>query len=99
MALSSSVDPDVTEPSQCTENMARVCRFLVSEYPKAILMKAGGGRGLPLQYLARQCSRPLVQDLMMLMLKLYPQAVGIRSWSVSSQACYYCTSLGTASEY
>jgi hypothetical protein len=73
----SSVREGVAASSLCTENMARICRFLVSENPQAVRLKAEGGFGLPVHYLARRCNRPIVQDLVILLLNHYPQAVNI----------------------
>jgi hypothetical protein len=80
-ALSSIIEEGVAAPSLCTENMARICRYLVSEYPQGVRIRAQGGRGLPIHYLARRCNRPLVQDLVILMLKHYPQAIDIKAAS------------------
>jgi hypothetical protein len=78
-ALSSSVEEGVAAPSRCTENTARICSLLVSEYPQAIRIKGKGGRGIPIHYLARRCNRPLVQDLVILMLRHYPHAIDIEA--------------------
>eukprot|EP00527_Entomoneis_sp_CCMP2396_P009413 CAMPEP_0198138570 /NCGR_PEP_ID=MMETSP1443-20131203/1956_1 /TAXON_ID=186043 /ORGANISM="Entomoneis sp., Strain CCMP2396" /LENGTH=484 /DNA_ID=CAMNT_0043800389 /DNA_START=124 /DNA_END=1578 /DNA_ORIENTATION=- len=80
MSLSSSVDPDVIVPiNLCTENMVRICRFLVSERPGLVRTKGRGGRGLPVHYLGRRCNRILVQEVLLLLLKEFPQSIEVKA--------------------
>jgi len=78
MNLSMSDDDEVTAPFQCNENMARICRFLVSECPQSVryMEERGVGRGLPIHYLARRCNRSLVQGVLILLLREYPECMG-----------------------
>lgn len=73
--LSSSFDPYAVGPQfVCTENMATVCRFLVTTFPSMVKMNFGG-RGLPIHLLARRCNRPLVQDVAILLMREYPDCL------------------------
>ena len=47
--ISCTVDEESAAPDPSS-----ICRFLLQEYPKAVFVIAGGGRGLPLHYLARR---------------------------------------------
>lgn len=78
-ALASTPEEGTTAPSKCTENTSRICRFLISECPEAVRTKGRRGNGLPIHYLARRCNRPLVQDLIILSLRHYPQAVNVKA--------------------
>lgn len=79
--LSITVEEEVDAPSQCTENMARICRFLVSECPQLVRVKGKDGRGLPIHQLARRCNRPLVQEIIILLLKEYPECIEVKASS------------------
>jgi hypothetical protein len=80
MSLSSSPDPDLVEPiDRCTENNARICRFLVSEHPQLVRSKGRGGRGLPIHHLAHRCNRMLVQEVLLLLLKEFPESIEVKA--------------------
>ena len=81
MSLSSSVDPDAIAPttSQYTENNARICRFLVSDFPQLVRAKGKRGLGLPIHYLARRCNRKLVQEILLLLLKEFPESIEVKA--------------------
>jgi hypothetical protein len=80
MSLSSSADPDLVAPtSKCTENNARICRFLVSECPQLVRTKRRGGGGLPIHQLAGRCNRILVQEVLLLLLKEFPGSIEVKA--------------------
>ena len=79
--LAQAVDEDTAAPFQCSENMLRICRFIVDKCPELVSKKGRVGRGLPLHQLAKYCNRPLVQQAIILQLKHYPEAVEVRARS------------------
>lgn len=79
--LSATDDDEEDAESQCTENMARICRFLVTEFPRLVRVTGKDGRGLPIHQLARRCNRPLVQEIILLCLKVYPECIQVMASS------------------
>jgi len=72
MTLSSDVDPDFADDDDDDgKNMAQICKFLIAKFPRLIWSKARGNRGLPIHYLVRRCNRPLVQQIILLLLREY----------------------------
>ncbi len=61
--------------TKCTPNMARICRFLISEHPDTVRQLVTGFGYLPIHMLAPQCHRPLVQEMVILLLKAYPECL------------------------
>ncbi len=59
---------------ECTPNMTKILHFLISEHPN-LLLKEGYGGSTPIQWLARSCNRPPVQEMIILILKVCPQCV------------------------
>ncbi len=64
-------------PDQCTPNMAKICRFLISEHPQLIRKQVFGTGSLPIHELAGFCNRPIVQEIVILLLKAYPECVQV----------------------
>jgi hypothetical protein len=59
--------------SQCTENMTKICRFLVTKYPELVRTEGNISKGvLPIHYLSHRCNRPFVQEIIILLLKEFP---------------------------
>ena len=67
-------------PFKATPNMAKICRFLISEHPSLIRQKVRGGGPLPIHELANSCNRPLVQEMVILLLKAYPDCLQAKSY-------------------
>ena len=67
------------------ENTAQICRFLVNECPQLVRSEGKSGRGLPIHFLAHRLNRPLVQEIAILLLKEYPDAIEIRTRSIFPQ--------------
>lgn len=65
----------------CTPNMAKICRYLIAEHPSLIRQKARDGY-LPLHMLAKSCNRPLVREMVVLLLKAYPESVQVKAGGV-----------------
>lgn len=63
----------------CTPNIAKVCRFLISEHAGLVRRRDCDGRSLPIRLLAKRCNRPLVQEIAVLLLKAYPECVHVRA--------------------
>jgi hypothetical protein len=61
--------------SLCTPNLAKICRFLITEHAGLIREKGTNGWPLPIQALAIGCNRPLVQEMIVLMLKTCPECI------------------------
>jgi hypothetical protein len=77
-ALASDPRETTTYDTKYMETMARICRFLIWEYPHAVRMQSkphDNILGLPIHFLTDRCNRPLVQDIVIRLLKEYPQAV------------------------
>ncbi len=66
--------------NKCTPNMARICRFLISEHPDLAIEI--DGYMMPISLLMKSCNRPLVQEMAILLLKAYPQCMQVegRPW-------------------
>ena len=64
-----------TRDFKCTRNMANICQFLISEHPDLIRQPIRGCEYLPIHALATRCNRPLVQEMVILLLKAYPECV------------------------
>ena len=81
MALAAERDTREQEatPFRCTPNMARICRFLISEHPGLIRHQVRGRRNLPIHLLANRCNRPIVQAVIILLLKAYPECVHVNA--------------------
>jgi hypothetical protein len=67
-------------PLKCTPNMAKTCRFLLSEHPRLIRQKVRGGGPLPIHKLANSCNRRLVQEIVIILLKAYPECINVKSY-------------------
>ncbi|GAX09373.1 hypothetical protein FisN_6Lh255 [Fistulifera solaris] len=67
-------------PLKCTPNMAKICRFLISEHPRLIRQKVRGGGPLPIHELANSCNRRLVQEMVIVLLKAYPESINAKSY-------------------
>jgi hypothetical protein len=59
----------------CTPNLAKICRFLITEHARLVCERGSSGWPLPIQALAISCNRPLVQEMAVLMLKTCPECV------------------------
>ncbi len=66
-------------PIQCTPNMAKICRFLISEHPRLVEEQIHNGGYLPIHMLAGHCNRPIVQEIAILLLKAYPDCVQVKA--------------------
>lgn len=66
-------------PFKCTPNMAKVCRFLISEHPDLIRKQIHGQGHLPIHKLANRCNRPLVQQMTILLIKSFPECLQIKA--------------------
>ncbi|GAX22593.1 hypothetical protein FisN_14Hu225 [Fistulifera solaris] len=60
-----------------TMNVANIFRFLVSEHPSLVRQTYSGW--LPIHFLARSCEWPIVQEVVILLLRAYPESVRTRS--------------------
>ena len=58
--------------------MANICRFLISEHPGLIREKFGDYGYLPIHMLAHYSNRPIVQEIVILLLKVYPECVHVK---------------------
>ncbi len=72
----------------CTSNMAKICRFLITEHADLIRQQGYFGERLPIDILAGRCNRPLVQEVAVLMMKTCPECV-------KDNACNWLPSLST----
>ncbi|GAX10710.1 hypothetical protein FisN_14Lu250 [Fistulifera solaris] len=61
--------------TRCTSNMAKICRFLITEHADLIRQQGCFGEPLPIVTLAAHCNRPLVQEAAVLMMKTCPECV------------------------
>ncbi|GAX10704.1 hypothetical protein FisN_14Lh221 [Fistulifera solaris] len=64
--------------------MAKLCRFLISKHPQLIRQKDDNGY-LPIHMLAHRCNRPIVQQMVILLLKAYPECVQVKAGNVYSE--------------
>ncbi len=62
-------------------NTAKICRFLISEHPLLVRTR-GSGQMLPIHRLVDSCNRPLVQEMVILLLKSYPECVRLKSFDI-----------------
>lgn len=74
-------------PVQCTPNMAKICRFLISEHPDLVRGKMKRSRYLPIHMLVYRCNRPIVQEIAILLLKAYPKCVNVVAESLHPALC------------
>ncbi|GAX22589.1 hypothetical protein FisN_14Hh221 [Fistulifera solaris] len=72
------------KPFKCSPNMAKICRFLISKHPQLIRQKDDDGY-LPIHMLAHRCNRPIVQQIVILLLKAYPECVQVKAGNVYSE--------------
>ncbi len=70
-------DREETEdiPYTCTPNMAKICRFLICEHADLLHQIADDNGNLPIHMLTRRCNRPLVQEMILVMVKACPKCV------------------------
>ncbi|GAX09371.1 hypothetical protein FisN_6Lh258 [Fistulifera solaris] len=65
---------------KATPNMAKICRYLIAHHPRLIRKQVHGEGSLPIHHLANSCNRPLVQEMVILLLKAYPACISIQSY-------------------
>jgi hypothetical protein len=65
---------------KATPNMAKICRYLISHHPRLIRKQVHGEGSLPIHHLANSCNRPLVQEMVILLLKAYPACISVQSY-------------------
>ncbi|GAX22007.1 hypothetical protein FisN_6Hu253 [Fistulifera solaris] len=65
------------EPFKCTPNMAKICRFLITEHADLVRKQVRGHGRLPIHKLAHRCNRTLVQQMTILLLKSFPECVQV----------------------
>ncbi|GAX22011.1 hypothetical protein FisN_6Hh258 [Fistulifera solaris] len=63
-----------------TPNMAKICRYLISQHPRLIRKQVHGEGSLPIHHLANACNRPLVQEMVILLLKAYPACIAVQAY-------------------
>ncbi len=63
----------------CTPNVAKICRYLISEHPRLVRRQVGNDKSLPIHKLARACNRPLVQEMVILLLRAFPECVNVKA--------------------
>ncbi|GAX22587.1 hypothetical protein FisN_14Hu219 [Fistulifera solaris] len=66
-------------PNRCTPNVAKICRYLISEHSDLVRQQICGHGYLPIHMLANRCNRPLVQEVLILLLKAYPGCINIKA--------------------
>ncbi len=62
---------------KCTPNMAKICRFLITKHSSLVRQTTNYGNYLPIHKLADRCDRPLVREMVILLLKAYPECVQV----------------------
>ncbi len=72
--LTEKEDTRMPKTNKCCPDTANICRYLISKYPHLIQQKDDDGC-LPFDLLAHRCNRPLVQQIVVLLLKAYPECV------------------------
>ena len=80
-SLSTNEHQNELIPFKCTPNMAKICRFLISEHPGLVCQELRGHGYLPIHMLAHCCNRPIVQEIAVLLLKEYPECVHVKAGS------------------
>ncbi|GAX10705.1 hypothetical protein FisN_14Lh222 [Fistulifera solaris] len=69
--LTEKEDTRVPKTNKCCPDTAKICRHLISKYPHLIRHKDDDGF-FPIHRLAHHCNRPLVQQIVVLLLKAHP---------------------------
>ncbi|GAX26967.1 hypothetical protein FisN_9Lh269 [Fistulifera solaris] len=63
--------------NKCTPNMAKICRFLITKHSSLVRQTTNYGSYLPIHKLAHRCDRPLVREMVILLLRAYPECVQV----------------------
>lgn len=66
-------------PFKCSPNTAKICRFLISEHPGLVRHEIRDHGYLPIHMLAHCCNRPIVQEIVLLLLKVYPECLQVKA--------------------
>lgn len=65
----------VPPPPEAEEHYKEICIFLIDNYPRSIRTKSRHGRCFPIHYLVKRCNRPGVQEVMVKLLREYPESI------------------------
>lgn len=73
--------------TSCTPNKAKICRFLIIQHVDLVREKALCNGYLPIHVLTNHCNLPIVQEIVILLLKAYPECVLEKSDRIGQDLC------------
>ncbi|GAX10703.1 hypothetical protein FisN_14Lu226 [Fistulifera solaris] len=79
---------DRTETSsQRALTLAKICRILITAHPDLTREQVKDRGYLPIHMLAHRCNRPLVQEIVVLLLRAYPDCVSVKAGESRPALC------------
>lgn len=82
------MEEDRTETSsQRALTLAKICRFLITAHPDLTREQVKDRGYLPIHMLAHRCNRPLVQEIVVLLLRAYPDCVSVKAGEFRPALC------------
>jgi len=66
-------------PPEEKEHLKEICMFLIANHSRGVRMKSRHDRCLPIHYLVKRCNCPFVQEVIVQLLREYPESINISS--------------------